>query len=186
ARAAAAGASVTAGTEGGAVARWAAENPRSAALSGRARHLFPGGVAHDVRLAGPFPPAVARAQGARKWGLGGHELVCSVLGHAALLLGHSHPEVVSAVRAQAGRFFHPGANHELECDWAELVIRLVPSAERVRFTSSGTEASLLALRVARAATGRDRIVKLSGHFHGWHDQVAVGSDPPFDRPDTAG
>jgi glutamate-1-semialdehyde 2,1-aminomutase len=93
---------------------------------------------------------------------------------------------VSAVRAQAGRFFHPGANHELECDWAELVIRLVPSAERVRFTSSGTEASLLALRVARAATGRDRIVKLSGHFHGWHDQVAVGSDPPFDRPDTAG
>jgi glutamate-1-semialdehyde 2,1-aminomutase len=108
------------------------------------------------------------------------------MGHGALLLGHSHPEVVSAVRAQAGRFFHPGANHELECDWAELVIRLVPSAERVRFTSSGTEASLLALRVARAATGRDKIVKLSGHFHGWHDQVAVGSDPPFDRPDTAG
>src|SRR5206468_6637659 len=141
---------------------------------------------HDVRLADPFPLAVARAEGARKWDLGGHELVCYVMGHGALLLGHSHPEVVSAVRAQAGRFFHPGANHELECDWAELVIRLVPCAERVRFTSSGTEASLLALRVARAATGRDKIVKLSGHFHGWHDQVAVGSDPPFDQPDTAG
>ena len=143
-------------------------------------------MTHDVRLADPFPLAVARAEGARKWDLDGHELVCYVMGHGALLLGHSHPEVVSAVRAQAGRFFHPGANHELECDWAELVIRLVPSAERVRFTSSGTEASLLALRVARAATGRDKIVKLSGHFHGWHDQVAVGSDPPFDRPDTAG
>jgi glutamate-1-semialdehyde 2,1-aminomutase len=129
---------------------------------------------------------VARAEGARKWDLDGHELICYVMGHGALLLGHSHPEVVSAVRAQAGRFFHPGANHELECDWAELVIRIVPSAERVRFTSSGTEASLLALRVARAATGRDKIVKLSGHFHGWHDQVAVGSDPPFDQPDTAG
>ena len=174
------------GAADGAVARWAAENPRSAALSARARHLFPGGVTHDVRLADPFPLAVARAEGARKWDLDGHELVCYVMGHGALLLGHSHPEVVSAVRAQAGRFFHPGANHELECDWAELVIRLVPSAERVRFTSSGTEASLLALRVARAATGRDKIVKLSGHFHGWHDQVAVGSDPPFDRPDTAG
>jgi len=172
--------------EGGAVARWAAENPRSAALSTRARRLFPGGVTHDVRLADPFPLAVARAEGARKWDLDGHELVCYVMGHGALLLGHSHPEVVSAVRAQAGRFFHPGANHESECDWAELVIRLVPSAERVRFTSSGTEASLLALRVARAATGRDKIVKLSGHFHGWHDQVAVGSDPPFDQPDTAG
>ena len=187
---AAAGASVgdtpPGGAPDGAVARWAAENPRSAALSVRARHLFPGGVTHDARLADPFPLAVARAEGARKWDLDGHELVCYVMGHGALLLGHSHPEVVSAVRAQAGRFFHPGANHELECDWAELVIRLVPSAERVRFTSSGTEASLLALRVARAATGRDRIVKLSGHFHGWHDQVAVGSDPPFDRPDTAG
>ncbi len=80
----------------------------------------------------------------------------------------------------------PGACHELESAWAELVIRLVPSAQRVRFTSSGTEASLLALRLARAATGRNRIVKLSGHFHGWHDQVAVGSDPPFDQPDTAG
>src|SRR5262249_39673237 len=183
--AAAAGASVTVGTEGGAVARWAAENPRSAALSARARHLFPGGVTHDVRLADPFPLAVTRAEGARKWDLDGNELACYVMGHGALLLGHSHPEVVSAVRAQAGRFFHPGANHELECDWAEQVIRLVPSAERVRFTSSGTEASLLALRVARAATGRDKIVKLSGHFHGWHDQVAVGSDPPFDQPHTA-
>ncbi|HYB87422.1 MAG TPA: aminotransferase class III-fold pyridoxal phosphate-dependent enzyme [Streptosporangiaceae bacterium] len=176
----------TGGAPDGAVARWAAENPRSAALSARAQHLLPGGVTHDVRLADPFPLAVAHAEGARKWDLDGHELVCYVLGHGALLLGHCHPEVVSAVRAQAGRFFHPGASHELECDWAELVIRLVPSAERVRFTSSGTEASLLALRVARAATGRDRIVKLSGHFHGWHDQVAVGSDPPFDRPDTAG
>src|SRR6266487_3223095 len=165
---------------------WAAANPRSKSLSQRAGRVLPGGVTHDVRRATPFPLAVARAEGSRKWDLDGHEIVCYVMGHGALLLGHSHPEVVSAVRAQAGRFFHPGANHESECDWAELVIRLVPSAERVRFTSSGTEASLLALRVARAATGRDKIVKLSGHFHGWHDQVAVGSAPPFDQPDTAG
>jgi glutamate-1-semialdehyde 2,1-aminomutase len=170
----------------GAAARWARENPRSAALHARARRQLPGGVTHDVRLAEPFPLAVARAEGARKWDLDGHELVCYVMGHGALLLGHGHPEVVSAVRAQAGRFFHPGACHELENDWTELVIQLVPSAELVRFTASGTEASLLALRLARAATGRDRIVKLAGHFHGWHDQVAVGSDPPFDQPDTAG
>lgn len=168
------------------VRRWAAENPGSAALHQRARGLLPGGVTHDVRLAEPFPLAVARADGARKWDVDGHELICYVMGHGALLLGHSHPEVVAAVRAQAGLAFHPGAGHELESDWAELVVRLVPSAERVRFTSSGTEASLLALRVARAATGRDTIVKLAGHFHGWHDQVAVGSDPPFDQPDTAG
>jgi glutamate-1-semialdehyde 2,1-aminomutase len=93
---------------------------------------------------------------------------------------------VAAVREQATRSFHPGACHELESEWAEAVIRLVPSAERVRFTSSGTEATLLALRLARAATGRAKIVKLAGHFHGWHDQVAIGADPPFDRPDSAG
>jgi len=169
-----------------AIARWASENPRSAALSERARRLLPGGVTHDVRLAAPFPLAVARAEGARKWDVDGHELVCYVMGHGSLLLGHCHPEVVSAVTAQASRSFHPGACHELESAWAELVIRLVPSAQRVRFTASGTEASLLALRLARAVTGRNRILKLSGHFHGWHDQVAVGSDPPFDQPDTAG
>ena len=168
------------------VARWASQNPRSAALHARARKLLPGGVTHDVRLAEPFPLAVSKAEGARKWDLDGHELICYVMGHGSLLLGHCHPEVVAAVRAQASRSFHPGACHELENDWAELVIRLVPSAQRVRFTSSGTEASLLALRVARAATGRDKVVKLRGHFHGWHDQTAVGSDPPFDRPDTAG
>jgi glutamate-1-semialdehyde 2,1-aminomutase len=165
---------------------WARENPRSAALHARARRLLPGGVTHDVRLADPFPLAVTSAAGSRKRDADGHELICYVLGHGALLLGHSHPDVVAAVREQATRSFHPGACHELESDWADLVIRLVPSAERVRFTASGTEASLLALRLARAATGRAKIVKLAGHFHGWHDQVATGADPPFDTPDSAG
>lgn len=169
-----------------AVRRWAQENPKSASLHGRAVRLLPGGVTHDVRLAEPFPLAVERAEGARKWDVDGHELVCYVMGHGALLLGHGHPEVIAAIRAQAGRALHPGACHELECEWADLVVRLVPSAERVRFTSSGTEASLLALRMARAATGRGKVVKLAGHFHGWHDQMATGSDPPFDQPDTAG
>jgi glutamate-1-semialdehyde 2,1-aminomutase len=137
-------------------------------------------------MAEPFPLAVSHAEGSRKWDLDGHELICYVMGHGALLLGHSHPAVVAAVREQAARSFHPGACHELESDWAERVIGLVPSAERVRFTSSGTEASLLALRLARAATGRERIIKLAGHFHGWHDQAAVGADEPFDQPDTAG
>jgi glutamate-1-semialdehyde 2,1-aminomutase len=167
-------------------ARWASENPSSEALSARAHRSLPAGVTHDVRRADPFSVAVARAAGSRKWDLDGHEIICYVMGHGALLLGHGNAEVVDAVREQAGRFLHPGAAHELECDWAEAVIGLVPSAERVRFTSSGTEATLLALRVARAATGRPRIVKLAGHFHGWHDQVSFGTDPPFRGPDTAG
>jgi len=148
--------------------------------------VLPRGVTHDVRRARPFPLAVARAEGSHKWDLDGHELVCYVMGHGALLLGHSHPGVVAAVRDQAALAFHPGACHELESEWAEAVVDLVPSAELVRFTASGTEASLLALRLARAATGRDRVVKLAGHFHGWHDQVSFGTDPPFHGPDTAG
>jgi glutamate-1-semialdehyde 2,1-aminomutase len=165
---------------------WAGANPRSGALSRRARRVLPGGVTHDVRRAAPFPLAVARAEGARKWDLDGHEIICYVMGHGALLLGHGDPEVVAAVRHQATLAFHPGAGHELECEWAELVTDLVPSAELVRFTASGTEATLLALRLARAATGRERIVKLAGHFHGWHDQVSFGTDAPFRGPDTAG
>src|SRR5512142_3187482 len=165
---------------------WAAANPRSGSLSQRARRTLPGGVTHDVRRAVPFPLAVARAEGARKWDLDGHEIICYVMGHGALLLGHGDPAVVAAVRHQATLALHPGACHELECEWAEMVTDLVPSAELVRFTASGTEASLLALRLARAATGRERVVKLAGHFHGWHDQVSFGTDAPFRGPDTAG
>jgi glutamate-1-semialdehyde 2,1-aminomutase len=165
---------------------WAAANPRSKSLSQRSGRVLPGGVTHDVRRATPFPLAVARAEGSRKWDLDGHEILCYVMGHGALLLGHSHPAVVAAVRHQATLAFHPGACHELESEWAEAVVDLVPSAELVRFTASGTEASLLALRLARAATGRQRVVKLAGHFHGWHDQVSFGTDAPFRGPDTAG
>src|SRR5262250_515692 len=173
-------------TPSGCVPEWAAANPGSKAHAQRAGRVLPGGVTHDVRRAAPFPLAVARADGARKWDLDGHEILWYVMGHGALLLGHSHPEVVAAVRRQATIAFHPGASHELETEWAEAVVGLVPSAELVRFTSSGTEASLLALRLARAATGRERVVKLAGHFHGWHDQVSFGTDPPFSGPDTAG
>jgi glutamate-1-semialdehyde 2,1-aminomutase len=168
------------------VEEWAAWNPASRALHERARRALPGGVAHDVRHGRPFPLAVTHAEGAHKWDADGHELVCFVMGHGSLLFGHGHAPAVAAVREQAGRAFHPGACHELERSWAEEVIRLVPSAERVRFTSSGTEATLLAIQVARAFTGRPRVVKLTGHFHGWHDYVSFGVDPPFDRPATPG
>jgi len=166
------------------VERWAAENPRSRSLHQQACTLFPSGVTHDVRRPDPFPLTIVRAEGARKWDADGHELVCYVMGHGSLLFGHSHPPVVEAVRQQAGLAFHAGASHMLEREWAEQVVELVSSAERVRFTSSGTEATLLALQVARAHTGKPRIVKLEGHFHGWHDYAAFGVDPPYERPAT--
>jgi glutamate-1-semialdehyde 2,1-aminomutase len=110
--------------------------------------------------------------GSRKWLIDGTELIDYTMGHGALLLGHAHPAVVAAVQTQVSHGTHYGAAHPLEVEWAEQIVSLVPSAEKVRFTASGTEAVMLALRVARAATGRDRIVKLQDHFHGWSDVVS--------------
>ena len=88
--------------------------------------------------------------------------------------------MIEAVQRQVTLGTHWGASHELEVRWAELVQRLVPCAERVRFTASGTEASHLALRLARAYTGKPKVIRFVGHFHGWHDQVASGAMSHFD------
>jgi glutamate-1-semialdehyde 2,1-aminomutase len=160
--------------------RYEAEFPNSRKLFEQARAVFPNGVTHDLRHLEPFPVYIDRAQGAHKWDVDGHQLIDYWSGHGALLLGHSHPDVVAAVQRQAERSTHPGGCHELEIEWGQWVQRLVPSAERVRFTSSGTEATLMALRLARIFTGRPRVLKFAGHFHGWHDFVIPAADPPFD------
>jgi glutamate-1-semialdehyde 2,1-aminomutase len=163
-----------------------ARHARAAALAERARAAIPGGITHDIRHLLPFPVYIERARGTRKWDVDGHEYVDYWMGHGALFLGHCHPAVVSAVQEQVARGTHLGASHELEVRWAELVNRLVPCAELTRFTMSGTEATHLAMRVARAYTGRSRILKFAGHFHGWHDGAAVGVNPPYDVPMSAG
>src|SRR5215468_9042731 len=163
-----------------------AKHAKSAALWERARHSIPGGITHDIRHLAPFPTYVERAAGTRKRDVDGNEYVDYWMGHGALFLGHCHPAVVRAVQEQVARGTHLGACHELEVRWAELVTRLVPCAELVRFTMSGTEATHLAMRVARAFTGRSRIVKFTGHFHGWHDGAVAGVNPPYDVPMSAG
>jgi glutamate-1-semialdehyde 2,1-aminomutase len=168
------------------LSRYEAEFPTSRRLHEQARGVFPNGVTHDLRHLEPFPVYVDRAEGSRKWDVDGHELIDYWSGHGALLLGHSPPPVVEAVRRQMGRGTHPGACHELEIEWGRWVQRLVPSAERVRFTASGTEATLMALRLARIATGRPRVLKFAGHFHGWNDFLVPGADPPYDGTPAAG
>ena len=163
-----------------------ARHPRAAALAERARAAIPGGITHDIRHLLPFPVYIERARGTRKWDVDGHEYVDYWMGHGALFLGHCHPAVVSAVQEQVARGTHLGASHELEVRWAELVNRLVPCAELTRFTMSGTEATHLAMRVARAYTGRTKILKFAGHFHGWHDGAVAGVNPPYEVPMSAG
>ena len=166
--------------------QYIARTPGSRAWAERARGVFPSGITHDSRYLEPYPLYVTRALGARKWDVDGHEYVDYGGGHGALLLGHSHPAVVEALVKQAALGTHFGASHELEVRWGELVQKLVPSAERVRFTSSGTESTLLALRLARAFTGRTKLVRFLGHFHGWHDHMAFGVSNLFDGAPSPG
>lgn len=150
-------------------------HPGSERLYKRAAKVLPSGVTHDSRFMRPFPIYATRAAGPRKWDVDGREYVDFVMGHGALLLGHSFPSVTEAAMTQLPLGTHYGASQEREIEWAEEVVRLVPSAEVVRFTSSGTEATLMALRLARAHTGKQVIVKFDRHFHGWHDYVAASS-----------
>jgi glutamate-1-semialdehyde 2,1-aminomutase len=163
-------------------AAYEALTPGSAALAERARARLPSGLTHDSRHFDPYPLYVARARGPLKWDVDGYYFG----GHGALLLGHNDPRVIEAVNAQLDRGTHFGACHELEVRWAELVCRMVPSAERVRFTASGTEATLMALRLARAFTGREKLVRVRGHFHGWHDHMTSGHTNHFDGSPTIG
>jgi glutamate-1-semialdehyde 2,1-aminomutase len=162
------------------VERYRAKTPKSAALYERAKTTFPSGLTHDSRVLDPYPLFVERAAGPRKWCVDGHEYVDYFGGHGALLLGHCAPELGGAVHRQVTLGTHFGSSHELELRWAELIKSLVPGAERVRFTASGTEATHLALRLARAFTGKDKVVRFLGHFHGWHDHVAAGSNSHYD------
>lgn len=165
---------------------YAAANPRSRELYERQLAAVPGGITHWTRGLLPFPLFIARNEGSRKWDVDGHEYVDYWVGHGAMLLGHGHPVVVEAVRQAAGRGFHAGGETELGAEWAELVRRLVPCAAQVRFMASGGEATQMALRVARAYTGKDKIIKFEGCFHGWHDAVALGVMPPYEVPMSPG
>ncbi len=149
-------------------------------LAHAANQLFPDGVTHDSRYMSPFPVYITRADGAKKWGLEDKTFIDYWAGHGALLLGHNPPEVVEAVTVQLHHGTHYGACHPLELEWGTLVTQLIPSAERVRFVSSGTEATLMAIRLARTYTGRNKVLKFAGHFHGWHDSLILGAYPPFE------
>ena len=163
-----------------------ARNPTSQRMAARARAVCPGGVSQVSRDIAPFPLYFARASGTRKWSVDGQELVDFCMGHGALIFGHCHPEITHAIHAQLERGSHFTGPSEPEVELAELICELIPSAQRVRFTGTGSEACDLALRVARAATGRPAFVKFEGHYHGWHDHELAALRPPYDAPASAG
>jgi len=151
-------------------------NERSARLFERAQGLLPGGVNSPVRAflkVGGEPFFVNHGEGSRLYDIDGNEYVDFVMSWGALMLGHTAPPVVVAVRDAALRGTSYGAPSPLEVQLAEMVVDIVPSIEMVRFVNSGTEATLSAVRLARGATGRERILKFSGCYHGHGDSFLV-------------
>jgi glutamate-1-semialdehyde 2,1-aminomutase len=149
---------------------------RSAALVERADSLFPGGVNSPVRAfraVGRPPFVLERGEGPHVWDADGRRYVDYIGAWGPAILGHAHAAVVEAVAAAARNGFALGATHPLEVELGEAIRQVMPSIERLRFTSSGTEAVMSALRVARAATGRDLVVKFAGAYHGHSDGLLV-------------
>ena len=158
----------------------------SLAMHQRANKVIPGGITHDGRHLKPFPPYIVRSDGGYKWDVDGNKLLDFVVGHGSLILGHNDLEITEALRRQVSEGTHLGAGHEGEVKWAEAIVKSVPSAEMVKFTASGTEATMLAMRIARSASGKKTILKFDGHFHGWHDYALKANKPPFDSDDLPG
>ena len=146
---------------------------------------------------GAYPVFIERGSGSRIWDADGNSYVDWMMAYGALPLGHAHPRLVEAIRevASGGTLF--AAATEIEVDVAEILQRVVPGAERVRFANTGTEAVMAALRLARGFTGRPKFIKFEGHYHGWYDDVLVNAHPqlvsslghphdPVKIPDSSG
>jgi glutamate-1-semialdehyde 2,1-aminomutase len=153
-----------------------ASSTSSAELMARAERLFPGGVSSPVRAfraVGGVPRVIERASGARMWDLDGNELIDYIGSWGPMILGHAHPAVIAAVMEAVARGTSFGAPNPGEVALAEEIVGAMPSIEQLRFVNSGTEAAMSAVRLARAFTGRDRIIKMAGGYHGHADQLLV-------------
>jgi glutamate-1-semialdehyde 2,1-aminomutase len=164
----------------------------NAALFERAQRSIPGGVNSPVRAfraVGGTPRFIARAQGAYMWDAEGQRYIDYIGSWGPMILGHGHPEVVEAVQKAALDGFSFGAPTEREVELAEEILKLIPSAEQVRLVSSGTEAAMSAIRLARGFTGRSKLIKFEGCYHGHADALLVKAGSglaTFGHPTSAG
>ncbi len=156
-------------------------SPKSLATWQQNRSVMPAGVGSLFRLADPFPMVIQRAEDCRVWDADGNEFLDFMLGFSTMILGNNPKEVQEAIMEALPRGTHYGQCHEHEYEFAKLFCDMVPGVEKVTFCNSGTEATMYALRLARASTGRPLIAKFEGGYHGTHDLLAVSFGRP--RPD---
>jgi len=163
-----------------------AKSPRSLSIWQQNRTVMPAGVGSLFRLSDPFPMVVKRAKGARLWDADDNEYLDCMLGFSTMILGNAPDEVEAAIREALPRGTHYGQCHEHEYAFAKLFCDMVPGVEKVTFCNSGTEATMYALRLARATVGRPLIAKFEGGYHGTHDLLAVSFGRPRPGPDLSG
>ena len=170
--------------------------PGSRALHEKAVRVMPGGTTRTTTFIDPYPLFIDRGEGCQIWDADGTERLDMLGNYTAMILGHAHPKVVEAIRRQAARGTAFAAANAIEGELAEILCDQVPSVDLVRFCNSGTEATMFAMRLARAFTGRARIAKIEGGYHGTHDHAEVSTHPdptdagpadrPLSRPDSIG
>lgn len=160
--------------------------PKSRSMYERSKKVQPAGVSYSNRYFSPYPFFVKKAKGAKLVDLDDNVYTDYWCTHFAMILGHSHPFVLEAIKRQTENGWHFGFVHELEVLHAEKICEHVPSAELVRYTSSGSEANLFAIRLARTFTQRDKIVKFEGCWHGAYDPLHIAVKPPFDKLPSGG
>ena len=159
---------------------------KSRKLFERGKRVFAGGVDHNARFYEPYPLFVARARGKHIWDEDGNRYTDYWMGHMALILGHSPPPVVDALRGQIANGTHFGMVSKLAVGLAEEIQRSVPCAEMMRFCNTGAEATMYLVRLARGFTGKRVVIKMAGGWHGYNTQLNRGVHRPFDRSESAG
>ena len=165
--------------------RYVASNQQSLGLHERAAKVMPGGDSRNSIWWPPFPVYVARGDGSKLYDVDGNERVDMVNNMTTLILGHRHPSVVKAMRDQLDSGVSFPAPSPPVIEWAEIMVDRVPSVDMVRFVNSGTEATMNAIRAARAFTGKEVIAKCEGAYHGAHDAVSVSVQPPLESAGDA-
>ncbi|HZY69878.1 MAG TPA: glutamate-1-semialdehyde 2,1-aminomutase [Thermoplasmata archaeon] len=162
------------------IARLVPKLKKSAKLFEEGKKFIPNSTSSLIRVASydPVPPFITRGKGSRIWDVDGNEYLDFNLSYGCLINGHAHPDIVKAVQEQAELGLHFASPTELEIDVAKTFRKLVPNAERVAFCSNGSDATMNAIRIARAVTGKDGILKFEGHYHGQHDYALISAEAP--------
>ena len=152
----------------------------------RAKGVMPGGISHNIHYFPPYPFFIKKTKGSKIWDVDGNEYIDLWMGNYTHILGHRPQVIARAIEEQLKEGIHWGLVFEKQIEWAELIRELVPSAEMVRFCCSGTEATMYAVRLARAFTGKKTILKIAGGWHGANPDLSLGIKMPYEKEESLG